>query len=155
MSNNYSNFGQDISHLIKKKTNIFAKSNLKKAQNKKYMEKNSDDSENNINVYETQLSLKKKKKLLYIPKDYNVRKKKYYKEGKSIEFDLYKEKEIGLDGWNEKINILESEEDYDSDENVIFDGKLKSKNDLSEALKMFSKNKFKEIQNYEKYCKYK
>ena len=55
--------------------------------------------------------------------------------------------QIGLNGWNKKISILESEEDYDSDENVIMNGKAKTKDDLNEAMRLFKRNKFKDINN--------
>ena len=72
-----------------------------------------------------------------------MKQKIYYKNGKGFKFNLFKEREIGLNGWDKKINILESEEDYDSDDNIILDGKGKTKDDIIEAMRLFRNNKFK------------
>ena len=52
------------------------------------------------------------------------------------------------------IKIIETEEDYDSDDSVIKDGLKKVEEDLSEALRIMKSKNFKELKNYSKYCKY-
>ena len=59
-----------------------------------------------------------------------------------------------MNGWDKKIDIRESEEDYDSDDEIVGDGIDKIKEDLKIGLKIFKKNNFKEIVNYGKYRKY-
>ena len=148
MSQIYSNFYQEIHQFqkyIKNTPKKYPQSNHKKIQGKENLD-NIDNSSDD--------SFAKKIKKVFTQKKYKVNQKVYYKNGKGIKFNLFKEKEIGLNEWDKKINILESEEDYDSDENVIKDGKARTKNDIIEALRLFKNNKFKDIMNYSKYCKY-
>ena len=148
MSQLYSNFYQEIHQFqkyIKNTPKKYPQSNHKKIQGKENLD-NIDNSSDD--------SFAKKIKKVFTQKKYKVNQKVYYKNGKGIKFNLFKEKEIGLNEWDKKINILESEEDYDSDENVIKDGKARTKNDIIEALRLFKNNKFKDIMNYSKYCKY-
>ena len=153
MTNISHNFYQEFQHLIKNTQKNYPHSNYKRPPGKENLDNSDDTPENYINTLETNLYVKKFKKI-FTPGKFNVKQKVYYKNGKGMKFNLFREREIGLNGWDKKINILESEEDYDSDENVIMDGKGKTKDDLIEALRIFKINKFKEIKNYSKYCKY-
>ena len=153
MSKISSNYYQEFQYLNKIKIKQYAKSNYKKAPGKENIENFEESQENYINTLDEKSPIMKLKKI-YTPKKFNVKIKTFYKDGKSTKFNLYKEGEIGLNGWNKKISILESEEDYDSDENVIMNGKAKTKDDLNEAMRLFKRNKFKDINNYLKYCKY-
>ena len=77
----------------------------------------------------------------------------YKKNGKSEIVKLYNENDIGLNKFDKKINskIYSSEEDYDSDDMIIMDGKCKAQEDLMDAVENIKKNKFKNIFNYQKY----
>ena len=108
--------------------------------------------ENKINMIDRKSYYFKNRKL-YIPKkNIFIGKKEFYKKnGKSENFNLFEEKEIGLNIFNIKTNIMSSEEDYDSDEMIIMDGKKKAEEDLIEAVENIKKNSFKDINNYQKY----
>ena len=83
-----------------------------------------------------------------------IREKIFYKKnGRKVKFNLYIENELGLNKFDDKVNILQSEEDFDSDDMIIMDGKLKAEEDLFEAVELFKKNSFKEVNNYKKYYK--
>ena len=156
MSNISSNFYKDLQQFQKYISNIpkkYPHSNYKKSSGKENLDNTDNTSDNYMKTLENK-SYAKKNKIVFTPTKYHVNQKVYYKNGKGTKFNLFKEREIGLNGWDEKINILESEEDYDSDENVIKDGKAKTKDDIIEALRLFKNNKFKDIENYSKYCKY-
>ena len=156
MSQIFSNFYQEIHQFqkyIKNTPKKYPQSNHKKIQGKENLDNIDNTSDDYMKTLENK-SFAKKIKKVFTQKKYKVNQKVYYKNGKGIKFNLFKEKEIGLNEWDKKINILESEEDYDSDENVIKDGKARTKNDIIEALRLFKNNKFKDIMNYSKYCKY-
>ena len=153
MSNISFTFYQEFQNYIKNDKKNFSRSNYKKAPGKENFNNFIDPPEQDLNILEAKSSVNKRKNL-YTPRKFNVKQKIYYKNGKGFKFNLFKEREIGLNGWDKKINILESEEDYDSDDNIILDGKGKTKDDIIEAMRLFKNNKFKEIQNYSKYCKY-
>ena len=156
MSNISSFFYKDLQQFQKYINNIpkkYPHSNYKKLSGKENLDNTDDTSDNYMKTLENK-SHGKKSKIVFTPKKLKVYQKVYYKNGKGTKFNLFNEKEIGLNGWDKKINILESEEDYDSDENVINDGKVKTKDDIIEALRLFKNNKFKDIMNYSKYCKY-
>ena len=119
-------------------------------------------SENNNNKkYEDEIKIMnkkffnlKKKKMLYPKRNIYVDKKLFYKkDGRPEKFQLFKESELELNAFENKVNILQSEEDYDSDDMIITDGVKKAQEDLFEALEIFRKNHFKDIKNYQKYCK--
>ena len=77
----------------------------------------------------------------------------YKKNGRSEKFRLFNENEIGLNKYDDKVSILESEEDYDSDDMIIIDGVKKAEEDLFEGIEIFKKDHFKDIHNYQKYYK--
>ena len=130
----------------------FANSCYKRAPGKENSENTNNDSENNLDYLE-HYSCKKNKKI-YEEKKFNVGTKVYYKNGKCTKFNLFKEKELQLNQLGKNIKIIETEEDYDSDDNVIKDGLKKVEEDLSEALRIMKSKNFKELKNYSKYCKY-
>ena len=101
------------------------------------------------NIY----NLKKRKMVMPIMK-IKIDKKVFYKnDGRKEQFNLYKESELSLNKFDNKINIMPSEEDYDSDDMIIMDGKKKAEQDLFEAVEIIKGNGFEEISNYVKYCK--
>ena len=167
----YSNAKKNYNFNKKQKPKASGKENKITSKNYYYTTRKENSSQNepysfnnliplNLSKYikESNNSSKKsnfnKQKKSFNPFSFNIGTKEFYKDGKSEEFNLFKEKEIGLNGWDKKINILESEEDYDSDQSIINDGKGKAKDDLNEAFKLFKKNRFKDIFNYKLYCKY-
>ena len=64
---------------------------------------------------------------------------------------MFNEDDLGLNKYDNKINIMSAEEDYDSDDMIIMDGKCKAQEDLMDAVENIKKNKFKNIFNYKKY----
>ena len=147
-SNKLSNYHEELNQFrVYKKINKkkFLNSNYKKPSNKE-----------NINNYfpESENKYLPKNKKVFQKLYFNVKKKEFYKDGKVTRFNLFKENEIGLNGWDKKIDIRESEEDYDSDDEIVGDGIDKIKEDLKIGLKIFKKKNFKEIVNYGKYRKY-
>ena len=117
-------------------------------------------SENNVNCEEEIKNIDKKffnikkKKIAFRKRNILVEKKLFYKkDGRPEKFKLFRENELGLNTFDDKVNILQSEEDYDSDDMIVTDGVKKAKEDLFEALEIFRKNKFKDIKNYQKYYK--
>ena len=156
-------YSQEFSEYFEKtKNNFLLKSSIKKDNYKesvnKFIYKNyftakKGNPESNDDI-DSRSNFKKMKKINNSQK-YNVNKKEYNKAGKNEVFNLFKEKEIKINNYDNDIKILESEEDFDSDEDIISDGVRKSKIDLNEALILFKKNKFKDIINYNLYCKYK
>ena len=110
--------------------------------------------ENEIKTLEQKSYVAKSKKV-YIPMKNIIAGKKvfYKKDGKSENFSLYNENGIKLNVFDKqlKTNVFNSEEDYDSDDMIIMDGKNKATEDLIEAVENIKKNKYKYIYNYQKY----
>ena len=99
----------------------------------------------NINNYfpESENKCLPKNKKVFQKLYFNVKKKEFYKDGKVTRFNLFKENEIGLNGWDKKIDIRESEEDYDSDDEIVGDGIDKNRNKKN-TKKTSEQNKKKE-----------
>ena len=153
MSNKFSNFFEEFKSLKKIQKKNFPKSHYKNEKGKENSENINNESDYDMQLLEQKSGLQKwKKEKSY--KKFNVSQKEFYKKGKSKRFNLFRENEIRLDEWDKKTEVLEQEEDYDSDEDVIRDGKNKVKDDLDEALRIFRKNKFNEIISYAKYYKF-
>ena len=112
--------------------------------------------EDEITLLEKKSFNLKKKKILIPMKNITIGEKLFYKKnGRSEKFRLFNENEIGLNKYDDKVSILESEEDYDSDDMIIIDGVKKAEEDLFEGIEIFKKDHFKDIHNYQKYYKYK
>ena len=119
---------------------------------------------NNINCNRD--GLNKRTKITYTDqKKITVGYKKYYKEdGISYEtFPLYREKEIKINIYDKKVKIESAEEDYDSDDAVLENGRKKVFEDLIEAFQIIKKqgknafvncNKYKHFFNTKKYPKF-
>ena len=100
---------------------------------------NSEDIINLEKVFE-----KKNKKLNNVKRNTITKKREYFNNnGNSEEFNLYTDKQIGLDKFELKIKILSSEEDYDSDDSIVFSGKKKTENDLKLALEQVKNSDLK------------
>ena len=148
------------------KTNKFNKSCKKNEKNNNTVfpfaygiNKNNDENNQNLEdeikmLEKKSFNLKKKKLFKPMNNITTIRVKEFYKKnGRKEKFNLYNENELGLNIFDDKVNILQSEEDYDSDDMIIMDGKRKAEEDLIEAIEIFKKNNFKEIINYQKYYK--
>ena len=154
MSKTLINYNEELKHFIKDNKKNYAFTNYKKKIFREDKENIMNESDNIINILEVSSALKKRK-INNRLNNIKVDKKEYNKDGKKTKFNLYKDKDLGLNIYDKQIKILDSEEDYESDEKIIMDGKIKTREDLSEALKIFNKKKFEEINNFSKYCKYK
>ena len=148
------------------KTNKFNKSGKKNDKNNntvfpfayginKISDENNQNLEDEIKMLEQKsFNLKKKKLFKSMNNITTIRIKEFYKKnGRKEKFNLYNENELGLNKYDDKVNILQSEEDYDSDDMIIMDGQRKAEEDLIEAVEIFKKNGFKEVNNYLKYYK--
>ena len=153
MSNKFTNFFEEFKSIKKMNKKNYFNSYYKKAPGKENSDNFFDDPDINLNLLEQNSNLKKNRKVRN-EKNFNVKEKSFGEKGQSKKFVLFNDKEIGLNTYHHKVNILEAEEDYDSDENVIEEGMRKVKNDLNDAIKKFKQYKFKDIINYGKYCKY-
>lgn len=154
MSNKFTNFAKEFQSMKKMNNKNYFNSYYKKAPGKENSENFMDDSELNINILEQNSNLKKNR-IAYKGKQFNVREKTFMSKDHRKKFCLFREKEIKLNGWDNKVDILDSEEDYDSDDNIINQGFKKTINDLDEAIKKLKRNKFEVIINFPKYYKYK
>ena len=108
--------------------------------------KNNDENNQNLEgqIGEIQMLEKKyinmKKKKLNNPNITTIKEKIFYTEdGKETKFNLYKENELGINIFDDKVTILDSEEDYESDETIVMDGKRKSEQDLLKGIELFEK----------------
>ena len=121
----------------------------------KINDENNQNLEDEIKMLEQKSFNMKKKKLFNPMKNITtIREKIFYKKnGRKVKFNLYIENELGLNKFDNKVNILQSEEDYDSDDMIIIDGIKKAEEDLFEGVESFKKNNFKEVNNYKKYYK--
>ena len=110
--------------------------------------------EDEIKMIEKRSFNLKKKKIFNPMKNITVREKVFYqKNGRSVKFKLFNENELGLNKFDNNVDILDAEEDYDSDDMIIIDGMKKAEKDLYKAIEYFKKNNFKDIYNYQKFCK--
>ena len=153
MSNKFSNFLEELKSVKKINKKNYFNSYYKKAPGKENYENFFDESELNLNLLEQNSCLKKNRKIQN-GKKFHIREKIFYKNGQSIRFLLFREDEIGLKRYGKNVNILDSEEDYDSDDNLIKVGVKKVKDDLSEAVRKLERNKFEVINGLKIYGKY-
>ena len=181
MSFNYRNYYDKYEQCIQKKkissnykgtstkqaneiTNKYNKSSQKIVENNNIISQfnydiNNNNDENNINLLDEikmleNLSFSYKKKKVITPMNPTVTHIYFYKNDRRMEnFNLFKENELGLNIFDNKVDILQSEEDYESDDMIVMDGEKKSGEDLLKAVNIIKKNNFKYIYNYQKYYK--
>ena len=175
---NYNEYSEELEWLFDKKK-IGKKENILTNQNYKFYQKENTQNttvipfayKNNNNCYKSQeFIIGKKKEIKTFDKNTNIRKTKkankpmkcnitagkkayYEKNGKAEKFVLYIDKALGLNVYENiiKTRTYNPEEDYDSDDNIILDGKKKVDEDLFEAIEITKKNKFKNVCNYQRY----
>ncbi len=110
--------------------------------------------DSNINILEKKYGYVKFSKILSPKKNISIGEKVFYKkDGRPEKFSLFNEDDLGLNKYDNKINIMSAEEDYDSDDMIIMDGTQKAQSDLFEAVEIVKKNGYKDIYNYQKYYK--
>ena len=79
---------------------------------------------------------------------------KYFKEdGQIVNFPLFKENDIKINEYDDKVKIESAEDDFESDESTLDYGKNKVENDLIEAFAMIKKENINCLVNYKKYAK--
>ena len=120
-----------------------------------FNDENNQSLQDEIKMIEKKMFAKMKKKKLYNPTKYFTFKEKilYNKNGRKEKFNLFIEEELGLNKYDDKVNILPIEEDYDSDDMIIMDGKKKTEQELFQAFEILKKKNLNEINNYKKYYK--
>jgi len=112
------------------------------------------NQDSDINALEKKYRYIKFNKILSPKKNMNIEEKVFYKkDGRPVKFSLFNENDLGINTFDFKINIMSSEEDYDSDDMIIMDGTKKAQEDLFEMVEFVKKNGFKDIFNYQKYYK--
>ena len=127
---------------------------IEKEQSKnRYPKEDSEDSFNDSSLEIEKFGFKKIKKK-YSQKKEKINTIKYYKEdGDSISFPLFKEREIKIDEYDNKVKIESGEDDFESDESTLDYGKKKVENDLIEAFSFIKKENIKCIANYKRFSK--
>ena len=141
-------------HKVDDKANTIISFSYENNNNNMIPEYTNQENKNTNEVEEINAFNLKKRKML-IPKiKIKIDKKVFYKkDGRTEQFNLYQERDIGLNKYDNQIDIMPSEEDYDSDNMIIMDGKKKAEKDLIEAVDIIKRNNLEEVSNYVKYCK--
>ena len=119
----------------------------------KYPKENNEDSINNSSIELEKLAFKRHKKL-YSKKKAKINFTKYYKEdGESVNFPLFKEREININEYDNKVNIESAEDDFESDESTVDYGRKRVEEDLFIAFSIIKKENINCLFNYKKYSK--
>ena len=120
---------------------------------KRYPKEETEESECSSSLEAEYYNLKKKIKALSQRKA-NVNTVKYYKEdGRVIEFPLFKEEQVKVNEYDDKVAIESAEDDFKSDEDALDYGWQKVENDLTEAFALIKKENINCLVNYKKYGK--
>ena len=105
----------------------------KEHSKKKYPKEDNEDSVNDSSFEFEKLIFKKTKKVYYQKKS-RITFVKYYKEdGEAVSFPLFKERDLKIDEYDDKVKIESAEDDFESDEGTLDYGKKRVENDLIEA----------------------
>ena len=129
-------------------------SNNNNFQKKIYPKEDCEESSNSSSFNIEKIVFKKKKKC-YSHKKAKIKYIKYYKEdGEPMYFPLFKEKEININEYDNKVKIESAEDDFASDESTLDYGKKKVEKDLQEAFALIKKENTNCLVNYKKYGKY-
>ena len=119
---------------------------------KRYPKEDSEDFPNDSFYYLDKSSLKKNRKTNI--KSVKVNIVKYFKEdGEAIGFPLFKESDININEFDNKVKIESAEDDYASDEGTLEYGRQKVEKDLIEAFSIIRKEKINCLINLKKYNK--
>ena len=159
-SNSYKVSGKQANDKTNKNFKSFPKENINNANIIPFgygIIKNKEEpinQDSDIRLLEKKNCYVKFSKLLSPKKNITIGEKVFYKkDGRPEKFTLFNENDLGLNKFDNKINIMPSEEDYDSDDMIIMDGTQKAQADLFEAVEIVKKNGLKDIYNYQKYYK--
>ena len=119
---------------------------------KNYPKEDNEDFPNDSIYYYDKYSFKKNKRTNV--KNAKVNIIKYFKEdGEVVGFPLFKESEIKINEFDNKVKIESAEDDYASDEGTLEYGKQKVEKDLIEAFSIIRKEKINCLINLKKYNK--
>ena len=125
----------------------------KEHSKKKYPKEDYEDSVNDSSFEFEKLIFKKNKKV-YSQKKTRINFVKYYKEdGKAVIFPLFKERDIKIDEYDDKVKIESAEDDFESDESTLDYGKKRVKNDLIEAFAHIKKENINCLVNYKRFSR--
>ena len=114
-----------------------------------------EDEDSNSSLLSLEKIVFKKNKKTFSDKKAEIKYIKYYKEdGGKIKFPLYKESDIKIDIYDDKVKIESAEDDFDSDEGTLEYGRKRVENDLLEAFVLIRKDNLNCLVNYKKYGKY-
>ena len=119
----------------------------------RYPKEENEDSPNNSSLELEKFSFKKHKKP-YSQKKIIIDFVKYYKEdGEPVKFPLFKEREININEYDNKVNIESAEDDFESDESTLDYGKKRVEDDLIAAFAIIKKENTNCLVNYKKFSK--
>ena len=133
---------------------ITTRQNFQYTFQKKYTKVDSEDSQNNFNntLFSQEKFAFNKIKKPYSQKKIKINTIKYFKEDGNISnFPLYKENEIKLNEYDDKVKIESAEDDFESDESTLEYGRKKVEKDLIEAFATIQKERISCLVNYKKY----
>ena len=120
---------------------------------KRHPKEDNEDSTNNSSVEFERISFKKQKKI-YSQKKAKIDFAKYFKEdGEPMYFPLFKEKEININEYDNKVKIESAEDDFESDESTLEYGRKRVEEDLIGAFSIIKKENINCLINYRKYSK--
>ena len=126
----------------------------KEHSRQKYPKEDNEDSVNDSSFEFEKLFFKKNKKV-YSQKKSKINYTKYYKEdGEAVNFPLYKERDLKIDEYDDKVKIESAEDDFESDEATLDYGKKRVENDLIEAFSLIKKENINCLVNYKRFSKY-
>jgi len=126
----------------------------KEVSKKKYPKEDNEDSVNDSSFEMEKLFFKKNKKA-YSQKKTKINYTKYYKEdGDAVSFPLYKERDLKIDEYDNKVKIESAEDDFESDEGTLDYGKKRVENDLIEAFSLIKKENINCLVNYKRFSRF-
>ena len=126
----------------------------KEHSKKRYPKEDNEDSVNDSSFEFEKLIFKKCKKA-YSQRKSKINFVKYYKEdGEAVSFPLFKERDLKIDEYDDKVKIESAEDDFESDESTLDYGRKRVENDLIEAFSQIKKENINCLVNYKRFSKY-
>ena len=134
---------------------LFAKKDVKNKCVNPFLVENNQNLEDETKILENQIFKKMKKSKIFISrKCFTVKEKILFKkDGTKVKFNLFRDEELGINQYDDKVKIQEFEDDYDSDDDSIMAAQGKTYEDLIEAFTKINENGYNYINNYKKYYK--
>ena len=120
---------------------------------KQYPKDEEDETSTNSNFSNEKLIFKKVKKP-FTQKKSKINTIKHYKEdGETVDFPLYKERDLNINVYDKEVTIESGEDDFLSDESTIDYGMKKVQKDLIAAFELIKKENCRCLDNLKRYSK--